>query len=58
MRALPNDYVLVCPECQAPAHEDHNSFWCNRCQRNWPKGKGHEEYRKKSNPVVKKPSAG
>lgn len=48
MKSLPDNYVLVCPECQRECWEDHNSFGCNVCQRLWPKGAGHEQYKKKS----------
>ena len=33
---------LYCPQCDALAHQDHNSFWCDGCAKLWPKGAGHE----------------
>jgi hypothetical protein len=54
---IPDNYVLVCPECQGECLEGHNSFGCNRCQRLWPKGAGHEQYRvrKEKKVVDRKP---
>lgn len=34
---------LYCLNCRAACHQDHNSFWCDKCRGLWPKGHGWEE---------------
>jgi len=31
---------LFCLECGMECKQDHNSFWCDYCERLWPKGVG------------------
>ena len=34
--------ALFCPDCGREAMQDHNSFWCDHCEKLWPKGAGWE----------------